>query len=145
VSGRLPVSRRYADPVDVRRAAGRAVGTSLHADDAPAEFVWRGRLYSVRAVLGHWMEAGGWWRHMPMGRQEAERHLPMGREAERHLPMGRPEAEGHAGPDRGGVVDEGEQEIWRVEARPGRGGSLGVFDLRFDWSGGGWTLARAHD
>jgi hypothetical protein len=115
------MTRRYADPVDVRRA-----------DEAPTEFVWRGRLYSVRAVLGHWMEAGGWWRHIPMGRPEAERHIPMGRE-------------GRAVPDRGGVLDEAEQEIWRVEARSGRSGAAGVFDLRFDWSGGGWTLARAHD
>jgi hypothetical protein len=107
------MSRRYGDAVEVRRS-----------DDAPAEFVWRGRLYSVRAVLGHWMEAGGWW--------------------------------GRAVPDRGGALDEGEQEIWRVEACPnrptrgiearaGRAGSPGVFDLRFDWSGGGWTLARALD
>jgi len=100
------MSRRYADPVDVRRGVRQGV-------EAPAEFVWRGRLYSVRVVLGHWMEAGGWWRR--------------------------------ALPDRGGVLDEAEQEIWRVEARPGRGGSAGVFDLRFDWSGGGWSLARAHD
>ncbi|MFL6238074.1 MAG: DUF6504 family protein [Actinomycetes bacterium] len=96
------MSRRYADPIDVRRA-----------DDAPTEFVWRGRIYSVRAVLGHWMEAGGWW--------------------------------ARAVPHRGGGLDEGEQEIWRVEARAGRGGSPGVFDLRFDWSGGGWSLARALD
>jgi hypothetical protein len=60
--------------------------------------------------------------------------------------MGRPEAEGRAVPDRGGVLDEAEQEIWRVEACPNRPtGAAGVFDLRFDWSGGGWTLARAHD
>jgi hypothetical protein len=62
----------------------------------------------VRAVLGHWLEAGGWWR-------------------------------------RGGAVDEAEQEIWRVEAGVGRSGPLGVFDLRFDWSKNGWTLARAID
>ena len=96
------MSRRYADPVDVRKA-----------DDAPAEFVWRGRLYSVRAVLGHWMEAGGWWRH--------------------------------AVPDRGGVLTEAEHEVWRVEARAGRAAAPGVFELRFDWAGGGWTLARALD
>jgi hypothetical protein len=107
------MSRRYADPVDVRKADGRAVGTARQLDDAPAEFVWRGRLYSVRAVLGHWMEAGGWW--------------------------------SRAVPDRGGQLDEGEQEIWRVEARNGRAGSAGVFDLCFDWSGGDWTLARALD
>jgi hypothetical protein len=117
------MSRRYADPVDVRRG-----------DDAPAEFVWRGRLYSVRAVLGHWMEAGGWWRDVATARPRAERDVATARPwAERDVATARP------------VLDEAEQEIWRVEARPGRGGSAGVFDLRFDWSAGGWTLARAHD
>jgi hypothetical protein len=106
------VTRRYDTVVDVRRNfSGRAAGTSLQ--DAPAEFVWRGRLYSVRAVLAHWMEAGAWW--------------------------------GHAVPDGGGALDDKEREIWRVEARPGRSGGTGVFDLCFDWSAGSWTLARAHD
>jgi hypothetical protein len=45
----------HADPVEVRR--GRVDG-----DDAPEQFLWRGRLYVVRAVLARWTEAGGWWR-----------------------------------------------------------------------------------
>ena len=45
------MSRRYADPVEVHRR-----------DDVPTEFRWRGRRYSVGAVLAHWVEAGGWWR-----------------------------------------------------------------------------------
>jgi Family of unknown function (DUF6504) len=108
------VTRRYDVVVDVRRGIpGRAV----LQDDAPAAFVWRGRLYSVQAVLAHWMETGAWW--------------------------------GRATPDSGGALDDREREIWRVQAGPGRdassGGSVGVFDLCFDWSAGGWTLARAHD
>ena len=31
-------------------------------DDVPDQFLWRGRLYVVRAVLARWTEAGGWWR-----------------------------------------------------------------------------------
>lgn len=48
--------RRYAEPVDVRRH-----------DAVPQQFVWRGRLYLVRDVLAHWVEAGRWWQRSPAG------------------------------------------------------------------------------
>lgn len=118
------MSRHYAEPVDVRRR-----------DDTPVEFLWRGRLYLVRDVLAHWVEAGGWWRRAA------------------------PDAASTAGPSPGGdparpvgALDDREREFWRVEARTGgRAGaaaptaSTGVFDLCFDWSAGGWSLARTHD
>ena len=44
------MSRRYDDPVEVRRR-----------DDDPAEFLWQGRLYAVREVLARWVETGAWW------------------------------------------------------------------------------------
>src|SRR4051794_41722981 len=44
------MSRRYDDPVEVRRR-----------DDEPAEFLWRGRFYAVREVLARWVETGAWW------------------------------------------------------------------------------------
>jgi len=44
------MSRRYDDPVEVRRR-----------DDDPAEFLWRGRFYAVREVLARWVETGAWW------------------------------------------------------------------------------------
>ena len=44
------MTRRYDDPVDVRRR-----------DEDPAEFLWRGRHYAVREVLAHWVETGAWW------------------------------------------------------------------------------------
>jgi hypothetical protein len=43
--------RIYAESVDVQRR-----------DDTPTQFLWRGRLYLVRDVYAHWVEAGGWWR-----------------------------------------------------------------------------------
>ncbi len=43
--------RRYDDPVEVRLAS-----------ESPHQFVWRGRLYVVGAVLAHWVEVGAWWR-----------------------------------------------------------------------------------
>lgn len=44
------MSRRYDDPVEVRRR-----------DEDPAEFLWHGRFYAVRQVLAHWVETGSWW------------------------------------------------------------------------------------
>lgn len=40
--------RQYDDPVEVRRG---------EAED-PDQFLWRGRLWKVRAVVAHWVEAG---------------------------------------------------------------------------------------
>jgi len=44
------MSRRYDDPVEVRRR-----------DEDPAEFLWRGRFYAVHEVLSRWVETGAWW------------------------------------------------------------------------------------
>ncbi len=39
-----------------------------------------------------------------------------------------------------------EREMWRVEAGRGRQAQAGVFDLAFDWGGGGpWRLVSALD
>lgn len=48
------MSRRYDDPVEVRRR-----------DEDPAEFLWRGRFYAVREVLAHWVETAAWWQSKP--------------------------------------------------------------------------------
>jgi hypothetical protein len=37
-------------------------------------------------------------------------------------------------------VDAG--EVWRVRASAGRHGYRGVFDLRFDWAAGRWTVTH---
>ncbi len=53
------MSRTYADPITVRRSEGQ-----LQAGEPPAgptQFLWRGRLYVVRAVIGHWIESTAWW------------------------------------------------------------------------------------
>jgi predicted transcriptional regulator len=125
------MSRRYDDPVEVRRR-----------DDEPAEFLWRDRLWVVRAVLARWVETGAWW----------QAALPTGN---------RGIAGSSAGSSAGGsalacesvlALDSAalsvERELWRVEATRGRVHGMGVFDLCFDWAataGTGWTLARALD
>jgi uncharacterized protein DUF6504 len=95
------VVRRYEEPIEVRQ--GRA-----DADGCPDAFVWRGRLYVVRAVLDHWQERRAWWR----------------------------DARGAAG-TRDGAAPEGgdvltaarERRVWRVEASAGRLAGVGVYDI----------------
>ncbi len=43
--------RQYDDPVEVRRGE----------TDGPEQFLWRGRLWKVRAVVAHWVETVPWW------------------------------------------------------------------------------------
>jgi hypothetical protein len=130
--------RRYDDPVDVRRGqvAGAGGGTSVLVE-GPAQFLWRGRLWRVTAVVAHWVETGAWWQssgvHAVLGADEQEAGSP-------GSPVGADLA--------------AEREVWRVEAdrgmasvrddgegRPGRG----VFDLVFDWAEGAWRLSRCLD
>jgi hypothetical protein len=112
------MTRRYDDPVDVRRR-----------DEDPAEFLWRGRHYAVREVLAHWVETGAWWR-TPVGAAR------VGSTAGSSALM--PES-----PD--SSVLSAEREVWRVEATPGRQHGVGIYDICFDWAAGGWTLLRSHD
>ena len=50
--------RRYDDPVEVRKGWVSGPG---HVGEGPEQFLWRGRLWQVRAVLAHWVETGSWW------------------------------------------------------------------------------------
>lgn len=64
--------RRHDQPVVVRTTgmrspAGRADGGWVgdgRVDDGPREFVWRGRHYTVCAVLASWQERRAWWREV---------------------------------------------------------------------------------
>lgn len=105
--------RQYQDPVEVRRG---------EAED-PDQFLWRGRLWKVRAVVAHWVETGPWW-------QASGTVSRSGRD--------------------GAAADlVAERELWRVEA--GRGiqvaetETYGVFDLSFDWTDGRWQLVGCQD
>jgi hypothetical protein len=132
------MSRRYDEQVEVRR--GLVAGA-----EAPAQFLWRDRLFLVRAVLAHWVETGPWWR-------SAAARAVQGVEAEGTVdpPGRRPGGPGAGGPGAGpdgalGVLDDGEREVWRVEAGAGRWSPSGVFDLATDVADGTWVLRRAHD
>ena len=119
--------RRYADPVEVRKGPLDDV-----AQEGPQQFLWRGRLWKVRAVLAHWVETGPWW-------QSTGVRAVIGSEdgaADARVPIG-------------DLLTE--RELWRVEAGRGRltadgepdGG--GIFDLSFDWADGRWTLVGCTD
>ena len=94
------MTRRHHDPVVVRGADGSRPVAAL---DGPRDFVWRGRRYTVCAVLDSWQERRAWWREV--GDQPTGPGLP-----------------GLPSPQR---------RVWRVEARP-PSGTAGVFDLGRD-------------
>ena len=94
------MSRVYGEPVNVQ----------ARDDGRPARFVWRGRLYTVRAILEHWVINREWWQD--------------------------PGASGPSGAEPG----QPELEFWRVEAAPGQGMAAGVYELRRDVATGAWTL-----
>jgi hypothetical protein len=133
--------RRYDDPVETRM--GLVAGM-----EGPEQFLWRGRLWKVRAVLAHWVETGPWWQsgsaRAVIGSDEAGA-------ADRRSSLSRP-----SGVDLPSADLLGERELWRVEA--GRGAVAaadgeavagqeagGVFDLSFDWSDGRWALVGCMD
>ncbi len=138
--------RRYADPVEVRQGPleddARGLGAQ-GATEGPQQFLWRGRLWKVRAVLAHWVETGPWW-------QAAGARAAIGTEDVEDAVA---ETADQGDPQRlflGDLLTE--RELWRVEAGRGRvtttdgepdGG--GVFDLAFDWADGRWTLVGCTD
>jgi hypothetical protein len=124
--------RRYDDPVDVRRGrvAGAGTGQTAQLVEGPEQFLWKGRLWKVSAVVAHWRETGAWW-------QSSGVHAVLG-------------ADDRESPDssRGSTDLSAEREVWRVEADRGRasaGTARGVFDLVFDWADGSWRLTRCLD
>ena len=113
------MTRRYAEPIDVRVDAAHDRGAPYTV--RPEQFLWRGRLYVVRAVLAQWVEVGAWWSQLA-GVGPAARSAP-----------------------RSGGSGGGERAVWRVEAASGARASAGVYDLVHDHDSGRWSLARTLD
>ena len=140
--------RRYDDPVETRM--GQVSGM-----EGPEQFLWRGRLWKVRAVLAHWVETGPWW-------QSGGARAVIGSDEPAHDPALHT-AEGATrtvGADLCSADLLGERELWRVEAGRGPGPAVGpdgevpgggagdgggVFELAFDWSDGRWALVGCAD
>jgi hypothetical protein len=132
------VVRRYDDTIDVRMQ-----GDEDETGPQPAAFVWRDRLYVVRAVQTRWYERRAWWR-----------------EAAAAALLGLRGDESRADVALVPTSDylDGETEVWRVEAAAGRSFPVGVFDLarsvpavatgeRVGAAGAssGWRLTRVAD
>lgn len=141
------MTRRYDEPIEVTSALAR----SERAE--PEAFIWRGRLFVVRAVLDRWQERRAWWRET--GRATSGPDRP-------GLDRGAPGDDTlhddtlHDGRGRDGVrrgvgeqPADRERQVWRVEASPGRAAGSGVFDLGSDGATADgpsqWLLLRAHD
>jgi hypothetical protein len=94
---------------------GGPVNVQARDDGRPVRFVWRGRLYTVRAILEHWIINREWWQDSGPGQ---------------------PEPSESPGPEPG----QPELEFWRVEASPGQGMTAGVYELRRDAATDAWTV-----
>jgi hypothetical protein len=131
--------RRYEEPIEVRAGEG---GIHLARDidrggdidrgdmdrvpgSTPSAFLWRGRLYVVRDVIGHWRERRAWWREA--------------------LDPDEEDSDSRRGMSEARGLDCLEQDVWRVEASAGRLASTGVYDLGMDGPGRGWRLLRVAD
>jgi hypothetical protein len=142
--------RRYDDPVETRMGLVSGV-------EGPEQFLWRGRLWKVRAVVAHWVETGPWWQsggaRAVIGSDE-----PVPDDSDRRSSSSRPPIADLRSADLHSADLLGERELWRVEAGrgPGRPAGVdgavdgavdggGVFDLAFDLSDGRWALVGCAD
>jgi hypothetical protein len=141
------VVRRYDDPVEVHAADADGSGGS-----EPASFLWRGRLYVVREVLGHWRERRAWWTASAACALHGETD-PVSADRVGEGPAGRSSLGAAGGPVRSvtcSALGE-EREVWRVEASRGRFFSSGVYDLCRELSTsasdvtGAWRLLAVAD
>ena len=123
--------RTYGEVIDVRTENDRGndrgddpFDGAHPASGAPAQFVWRGRLYLVRDVLAHWVELGTWW---TLPRRAT---VPQGAGSGAGVGAGAAPADDER-PARSVAADVGavEREVWRVEAAAGRSATAGVYDL----------------
>jgi len=118
----------------MNRAYGEPVNVQARDDGRPARFVWRGRLYTVRAILEHWVVNREWWQDRgppkppgPTGPTGATGPRPGQQEPGQPEP-GQPEP------------GQPDLEFWRVEASPGQGMTAGVYELRREAAADAWTL-----
>jgi hypothetical protein len=113
--------RRYDEVIEVRETSS----------SGPALFLWRGRVYAVRSILGHWRERRAWWLEGATARLLGlEQPSPVGDPSvpgPREDPWEEPLSEAEAA-----VADVLEREVWRVEAGAGRSDTVGVYDLGRD-------------
>lgn len=127
-----------AEETEVRRGAGA---------DAPVEFRWNGQIHRVRVVLTHHRI-----RHSPpAGSSTRSGPHPSPPAVVDELGARRAARAAHDPPEPlpeplPGAVGPPDEEVWRVRASPSAlrpaPALTGVFDLRFDWAVGRWSVTR---
>src|SRR2546429_5567647 len=107
----LKAARRRAGRLSERESSlyGEPVQVRARPDGRPIRFVWRSRLYTVRAILEHWVINREWWRA--------------------------PADPGNAADQ----PRQPQLKFWRVEASPGPGTTPEVCELRPDLATRAWT------
>lgn len=137
------MSRRYADPVEVRVGEPQvglrpAMPAGVDIATVPTAFIWRGRLHIVQVVLDHWTQRLPWWRGSVDGPTPDDRAVD-------DRTVDDPAA-GDSGAAGSAVEQtqfpELERQVWRVEASAGRLMQTGVYDLTKDDR---WRLVRVAD
>jgi Family of unknown function (DUF6504) len=109
------------------------VNVQARDDGRPVRFVWRGRLYTVRTILEHWIVNREWWQDPdPLGPSG-----PSGPEAAQPDPAQPDPAQPDPAQSQSGHP---ELEFWRVEASPGQGMAAGIYELRRGAATDAWTL-----
>jgi len=132
---------------------GEPVNVQSRDDGRPVRFVWRGRLYTVRAILEHWVVNREWWQdpspaepaagppEQPSAAQPKQPKQPdqpkQPKQPDQPTPPDQPEQPGQPEPSSAG---QPELEFWRVEASPGQGITAGAYELRRDAATDAWTL-----
>jgi len=133
------MGRRYEDPVHVRPGDEEGSGA-----EAPGSFLWRGRLYVVRSVLGHWRERRAWWAEAAARAVHGDDVGP-GDVGPGDVGPGEAPSSSEEVPAPGTrLALSDEREVWRVEAGCGRAAGLGIYDLCHD-PGRSWSLVRVSD
>ena len=128
------------EETEVRRGGGA---------DAPVEFRWNGQIHRVRAVLTHHRI-----RNSPRSGPSTRPDPPLPPsppvvdelEARRAARAAEAEESAEPPPDPSAASRPPDEEVWRVRASPSAlqpaPALAGLFDLRFDWTVGRWTVTR---
>ena len=129
--------RRYDEVIEVRETS----------TSGPAHFLWRGRVYAVRSVLGHWRERRAWWLEGATARLLGLDPDPDPYGGADRADRADPADDTSATEESARVAEVLEREIWRVEAGAGRSGVVGVYDLGRDVvePGAHWRLLQVAD
>jgi Domain of unknown function (DUF6504) len=123
--------RRYGEDIEVR--PGLVAG-----EEGPAQFLWRGRVWVVRALLSSWVTSTPWWRG-------AEAARVLGSEALVSEVPGSDVATVTRTHSSAQAESTEELQVWRVEAGRGGGYRTGVFDVSRSTTTGQWRLETCLD